>query len=228
MRGYTQKIGRVILLGATVLIMTLMMALPASAHVSINPGEAPKGSYGVFAFRVPNESDTASTTKIEVQMPSDHPIASVRTTDQDGWKATVVKAKPKKELKNHGEAVEEVVTKITWEGGTIEPGKYAEFHVSMGALPEDAEMLEFKALQTYSDGEVVSWIETTEEGGEEPEHPAPTLSLLAATGDEHGSSHSEESKSEASDDSSNTVAYVGIGIAVVALIAGVGALIKKK
>jgi hypothetical protein len=32
--------------------------------------------------------------------------------------------------------------------------------------------------QTYSDGEVVRWIDSTPKSGEEPEHPAPTLELI--------------------------------------------------
>ncbi len=39
----------------------------------------------------------------------------------------------------------------------------------------------FKAIQTYSDGTTVSWIETPAPGSTaEPDHPAPTLSLASA------------------------------------------------
>ena len=38
----------------------------------------------------------------------------------------------------------------------------------------------FKALQTYSDGEISRWIDEPVEGGEEPEHPAPVLKLAKA------------------------------------------------
>lgn len=229
MSGYTKNIRKVLIASATAAVLTIMMALPASAHIVVSPDEAPKGSYGVFSFRVPNESDTATTTKVEIQLPEDHPIASVRTTAQDGWNATAVKTKPTKNLDNHGSGVTEVVSKITWEGGTIKPGEYAEFHVSMGALPDDVDVLEFKAVQTYSDGDVVSWIQSTPEGGEEPDYPAPTLLLTKATGDEHGSSMAEAStEDESHDDSSNTVAYVGVGLGAVALLVALGALIKKK
>ena len=40
----------------------------------------------------------------------------------------------------------------------------------------------FKAIQTYSDGQVVSWIEEPAAGSnQEPEHPAPTLTLAPAS-----------------------------------------------
>jgi uncharacterized protein len=58
--------------------------------------------------------------------------------------------------------------------------------VQAGPLPKNVGQLEFKALQTYSDGEVVQWIEPTVKGGDEPEHPAPVLKLTKAKG---GDSH---------------------------------------
>ena len=54
-----------------------VFALPgtASAHVTAQPAEATKGGYFAFAFRVPNERPNAGTTKIEVTLPADHPLA---------------------------------------------------------------------------------------------------------------------------------------------------------
>jgi hypothetical protein len=41
----------------------------------------------------------------------------------------------------------------------------------------------FKAIQIYSNGQTVSWIDVPAPGStEEPEHPAPTLKLAAAGG----------------------------------------------
>jgi hypothetical protein len=51
--------------------------------------------------------------------------------------------------------------------------------VSMGPLPK-VDQVVFKTLQTYSDGEVVRWIEEPATDGTEPEKPAPTLKLTAA------------------------------------------------
>ena len=59
-------------LGAVVAAV-LGVAGPASAHVTVNPNEATQGGYGRVAFRVPNESDTASTTKLEVNLPENAP-----------------------------------------------------------------------------------------------------------------------------------------------------------
>lgn len=161
----------------------LGFAVPASAHVTVNPREATQGSYARVAFRAPTESDTASTVKIEVNMPEENPIASVSLQPVPGWEATVERRTVDPPIELHGSQVTEVVSKITWTASpeaAVKPGQFQEFPVSMGPLPK-AERLVFKALQTYSDGNVVRWIEEPPaEGGEAPEHPAPVLKLAAA------------------------------------------------
>ena len=71
---------------------TVLGAAPAFAHVTAQPGNAVQGSYSVVSLRVPNESDTAGTVKLEVTLPADHPLSSVRTTPVPGWTATTTKA----------------------------------------------------------------------------------------------------------------------------------------
>ncbi|MFJ4580852.1 YcnI family copper-binding membrane protein [Streptomyces echinatus] len=177
---------------ATVVAGSAVLALsaPAFAHVSVQPeGTAAKGGYAVVDFKVPNERDDASTTKIEVNLPADHPLASVMPQPIPGWKIAVTKSKLAKPLTMHGEKIDEAVTKVTWtaDGKGIEPGYFQKFPLSLGALPEDADQLVFKAIQTYSNKEVVRWIEVPQEGQDEPENPAPVLELSAATDDHHGS-----------------------------------------
>lgn len=46
----------------------LAAAVPAFAHVSVQPNSAAKGSYSTVAFKVPNEEDKASTIKVEVNL----------------------------------------------------------------------------------------------------------------------------------------------------------------
>lgn len=100
-----------------------------------------------------------------------------------GWTATVERAKLTTPLKVHGEDVTEAVSKITWTaaaGSDVKPGEFQEFEVSAGPMPE-VDRIVFKALQTYSNNEVVRWIEEpAAAGGEEPEHPAPVLKLAKA------------------------------------------------
>ena len=84
-----RSLRRATLRATTVLALTtaavVLGAGPASAHVTAQPGEAAQGGYTVVTFRVPDESDTAGTVELEVRLPADHPITSVRTTPGSGW-----------------------------------------------------------------------------------------------------------------------------------------------
>ncbi|WMC87273.1 MULTISPECIES: YcnI family protein [Streptomyces] len=185
------KASRIAAAGAVSGIAVLALSAPAFAHVSVQPeGTAAKGGYATVGFKVPNERDNASTTKLEINFPADHPLASVMPQPVPGWKAEVTKSKLDKPLESHGKQLTEVVTKVTWtaEGKGIEPGYFQKFPVSLGALPENTDQLVFKAIQTYSNKEVVRWIEVPQEGQEEPETPAPVLELSAAEDDAHGAS----------------------------------------
>jgi uncharacterized protein YcnI len=100
-----------------------------------------------------------------------------------GWTAAVTKAKLAAPVKDDdGNDVTEAVSKIVWTAGTgagVKPGEFQEFDVSAGPLPK-ADQVVFKALQTYSDGTIVRWIEIPQAGQPEPEHPAPILKLSKA------------------------------------------------
>ncbi|MFF7125710.1 DUF1775 domain-containing protein [Streptomyces sp. NPDC008240] len=202
------KTSRIAAAAAVAGTAVLALSAPAFAHVSVQPeGTAAKGGYAVVDFKVPNERDDASTTKVEVNFPADHPLASVMPEPIQGWKIEVTKSKLAKPLTMHGEKIDEAVTKVTWtaDGDGIEPGYFQKFPLSVGALPENTDQLVFKAIQTYSNKEVVRWIEAQKEGQEEPENPAPVLELAAATGDHHGTSTAEDA-SDKSDAKNETTA----------------------
>ncbi|WP_329300582.1 YcnI family protein [Streptomyces sp. NBC_00659] len=230
------KASRLAVVGTAAATAVLALSAPAFAHVSVQPeGVAAKGGYTVVNFKVPNERDNASTTQVEVNLPADHPLASVMPQRLDGWTVKVTRSKLDKPVTAHGEKIDEAVTKVTWtaDGKGIEPGFFQKFPLSIGALPEDTDTLVFKAIQTYSDKEIVRWIEPQKDGAEEPEHPAPTLALTAATeGGHHGSaaaedaSHTEETaehtdEAASATDSSDTTARVLGGVGILVGLAGV-------
>lgn len=200
------KVSRIAAAGAVAASAVLVLSGPAFAHVSVQPeGEAAKGGYATVNFKVPNERDNASTTKLEVSFPADHPLASVMPEPVAGWTAKVTKSKLDKPVELHGESISEAVTKVTWTatGKGIEPGFFQKFPLSIGALPEDADELVFKAVQTYSNKDVVRWIEEQKEGAEEPENPAPVLALTAASEEGH---HGASATATPSDEASNASA----------------------
>jgi uncharacterized protein YcnI len=171
---------RIAATGAVCAVALLVLAGVAWAHVTVNPHTAPQGSYTKVSFQVPNERDDAATTQLEVNLPTDHPIASVQTRAVPGWTSTVQKITLAKPITTDDGQITEAVSKITWTAGKIPPGSFEEFDVSMGPLPTDTDQLVFKALQTYDNGEVVRWIDTAPEGAPEPQHPAPVLTLTPA------------------------------------------------
>lgn len=158
----------------------LMLAGPAFAHVTVQPTSAAKGSYSTVSFKVPNEEENADTTKVQVFLPADEPLASVETQPVPGWTATVTKVKLAKPITTDDGQVTEAVSSITWSGGKIEPGQFQQFPVALGPLPTNADSLTFKALQTYGAHQIVRWIDIQQPGSPEPAHPAPTLTLTAA------------------------------------------------
>jgi uncharacterized protein len=182
------KVSRIAAAGAAAGVTVLALSAPAFAHVTVQPeGTAAKGGYAVVDFKVPNERDNASTTKLEVTFPTDHPLASVMPEPVPGWDIKVTKSKLDKPLEMHGKKISEAVSKVTWtaDGEGIKAGFFQKFPVSLGTLPEDTDQLVFKALQTYSNKEVVRWIEVPQEGQDEPDNPAPVLELSAASEDGH-------------------------------------------
>lgn len=228
---------------AAVAAVAFVVAAPmAAAHVSVNPGEAEKGGYAALTFRVPNERDDARTTTVEVNFPVEMPLASVRVQPKPGWEYEMVRTTLDEPIDNHGEEITEVVTKVIWTGGVIGTTEFEEFNVSVGRLPEDADEMFFPAIQRYDSGEVVRWIEEYAEGDEEPENPAPRLTLVepaeegeggsggAATADGEAASGLTVENAATQDDvdGANTMGIVGIVVGLLGLVVGGLALVRSR
>jgi uncharacterized protein YcnI len=153
------------------------IALPATAHVTVRPVSAHRGATLDLAFRVPNERPHASTVRLIVEFPA---IAHVMPAQMpDGWHAHVTMRRVTVPLHTAEGDVHAVVDTIEWTGGRIAPKGVALFHVRVGPLPLTGNSLTFKANQTYSNGEIVRWIETKFPGQATPQRPAPVLRLVA-------------------------------------------------
>lgn len=200
-------------------------AAAAQAHVTVNPDSATQGGYTRIAFRVPAESDTASTTKLDVFLDTDHPVASVATMPVPGWTATVTTKKLATPLTDDdGNQITEAASQITWTAtgdAAIKPGQFQEFPVSLGPLPKTGQLV-FKVLQTYSDGTVVRWIDTSTPGQAEPEHPAPVLTLTAAGA---GGGASAPTANGGPRVVSNSDAGAAVGLGVAGIVLGLAGLV---
>jgi uncharacterized protein len=214
----------------------LWAAASASAHVTVTaPGVAAGASDATITFRVPDESDNASTVGLKVQLPTDHPIAGVLVAPQPGWTAQGKQMKLSTPIKTDDGEISEVVSEIDWKAATgagIRPGFFGEFTMIAGKLPDGVSSLTFKAVQTHSDGTQVAWIEQPAPGSNaEVEHPAPTLTLPAgaATGNPSSSAPSATAtvttQASSSSGASKTAATTGIILGAVGVALGAAALV---
>jgi uncharacterized protein YcnI len=201
----------------------------ASAHVTVSSADAAPGGYGKITFRVPNESDVASTVALRVQVPTDTPLTSLRAQPVPGWTVSLTTSRLDPPVQAGDEQVTEAVSVVEFRaepGGGIAPGEFQEFALSGGPFP-DTGSLTFNAVQTYSDGTEAAWIEPTVEGQPEPQRPAPVLTLTGgtdtATTDGHGSATSGGAAADTA--SPTTTAADGNGTAVAALVVAVLGLI---
>jgi periplasmic copper chaperone A len=223
-----RPLARLAVLGAavlTALAASVVVAGSASAHVTVSSQDATPGGYGKITFRVPNESDTASTVALRIQVPQEAAMTSLRTQPLPGWTVTRTTSDLEAPLEFQGEEISSYVSVIEFraeDGGGIAPGEFQEFALSGGPFPE-ADELTFPAVQVYSDGNESAWIEPTVAGQEEPERPAPVLTLAAAAADTGDAVASEDEHSHEAVESSP--GGPALFLAILALLTAVGGVV---
>lgn len=160
-----------------------VFAAPASAHVTLHSTEAVQGgSDASIAIRVPNEEDQATTTRVEADFPPATPLVGLVVRATPGWLANITRSALPSPITTDDGTVSDYVSKVVWSGGSIPVGGYEDFSIAVGALPK-APTVTIKVLQTYSNGDLVRWIDPPSAPGQpDPAHPAPTLELAAAPG----------------------------------------------
>jgi periplasmic copper chaperone A len=157
----------------------LLSSVPAFAHVTVQPTTAVAGTETTFTFRVPTESATASTTRIVIVLPTSNPIPAVLLEPVPGWRSSVEHRALASPVRTDDGPLTSTVSRITWtaigRGNAIAPGQFREFTIDAGPIPAEHRLV-FKALQYYSDGAVVRWIDPPV-GGAEAAHPAPAVTI---------------------------------------------------
>jgi uncharacterized protein YcnI len=207
--------------------VALVVPAAAEAHVTIQPNTAAAGAFTRLDVRVPNERDDATTNKLEVQFPEGFADASFEANP--GWNIKVTKKKLAKPVQTDDGEVTEGVDTITWTAKSaadaIPPGAFEDFGLSVQVPGKAGDKLTFKALQTYSNKEVVRWI-----GTEDSDNPAPTVSVTAAaaSGDSATATATPaatQAAATATPAASTNDGGSGNGLAIVALIVGALGLI---
>ena len=152
------------------------------------------------------------------------------------WTAKIVNATLSTPIHTDDGDISQVVSQVTWSGGQIQPGQYGAFTVLFGLLPSGTSQVVFKAVQTYSNGDVVRWIDLTQSGQPTPDHPAPVLTLTkagdttaAATTASNSSSTAAATTSAASSDTAaRTLGILGIVLGALGLAAAAFALTRAR
>ena len=162
---------------AAVAAVALAAPTAAEAHVTLQPDTATAGAFTVENVRVPNERDNASTVKVDLQLPPGFVSASYEP--KIGWSVKVTKQKLAKPIQTDDGPIDEQIRRITFTGhgrnGRIGPGQFMDFPLSVQIPGKAGDKLTFKALQTYSNGEVVRWI-----GAPDADTPAPIVTVVTA------------------------------------------------
>jgi len=176
---YRRALSRAAIVCAAATACVALSALPALAHITITPGSATAGSAAVLTFHVPDEEARAYVTRVDMQVPTDHPIAQLLVEPVAGWTISVRTVTLAKPLVTDDGQFTQAVSEVIWSGGRIAPGQFQDFSLSADPLPANVTELAFKTIQTYSNGDVVRWIDVAVPGQPEPDHPAPLLTLTA-------------------------------------------------
>jgi periplasmic copper chaperone A len=170
---------------AVSVIGLLALAGPASAHVTVAADDSTQGAGdAILTFRVPNEQDAATTTKLDIKFPVQNPIASVKPASIPGWVVTTTSVKFNPPIKTDDGTITAGVGEVSYTAAPgnkgIPIGGFGAFQILVGPLP-DTNQVVFSAVQTYSNGKVAAWIEPVTDPANPPANPTPILALHAAT-----------------------------------------------
>ena len=230
---------RVLAGAAAGVFLAVTAPLAASAHVTVTPETAEPGSYATVQFRVPNESDTATTTRVEVALPTDTPFLSVAYEPVPGWTITVTESTLPEPVEVEGSEITEAATSILFQadpGAGIAPGQFQNLAVVLGPVPDVGHVL-LPAVQTYDDGTVAQWTASPEQIADDDRlEPAPVLYVTdAAPADEHGGTHADDETADGTSTAEAAQATtraadqpgsgLGVGLSIAALVLAAGAAV---
>jgi uncharacterized protein YcnI len=129
----------------------------------------------------------------------------IELTPPDGFSIDSFVDSPgwKRSVQQTGSGEDAVITKVIWDGGKVPSGEATGF--SFLGRTDSAKTYTFGVRQTYSDGSVVDWT-----GPESSDTPAPTIQSDDSLGGGGGSS---------------TVSWIALGVALLAAVVAVVALV---
>jgi uncharacterized protein YcnI len=135
----------------------LALAPVAFGHATMSPPVAKSKVLQQFTLSVPTEEEGATTTTVELTVPSGFAIDSFEP--EPGWKRSV---------QSTGSGESTVVQKVTWTGGKVPTEEDSVFRFN--ASLDSSKTYTLKVRQTYSNGKIVDWT-----GPESSDTPAPLV-----------------------------------------------------
>ncbi len=221
--------------------IVLLAPAAAQAHISLHPNTIPAGAFATLDVRVPGEQEGAFVKKVDVLFPAG--FTGVDYENVPGWSTKVIETKLATPIKVDGETIDSDVSQIvwTWTGplGKVNNNQFVNFPLSL-AIPTNAagKALEFRTVQTYSNGQIVHWIAPSLSA----EHPSPRINVTTAggviediagheagpepgqTGIEQSTPAPTQTASKSSDTASKGLGIAALILGALGLIAGVSAL----
>lgn len=232
---------RGVLVVAAVVVVSLGLAAPASAHVIVTPSTTAAGANALLEFSIGHGCGDSPTTRITIQMPQE--ITSVTPTRSALW--TIEKKLEKLDpprVDAHGNKIVERVAAVTFSTRTPLPDGQRDVLELAVQLPNtEGATLVFPTIQTCVKGES-AWIEVPQ-NGQDIKHldlPAPGFVISAADGDNHhgatstttAAAKSHTTEAPAAPGTSNTaqaLALAALATAVLAtLLAGTALLHQRR
>ncbi len=236
---------KTIKLALPIAVAALLAPPAAQAHISLHPNTIPAGAFATIDVRVPGEQEGAYVKRVDTLFPPG--FTGVDYENVPGWSAKVIETKLPTPIKEDGETIDTEVSQIVWSWtgplGRVGNGQFVELPLSL-AIPATAggQALLLKTVQTYSNGQVVHWIDPSLSA----EHPAPRINVTAKGGvieDVAGAEAGPEAGQGANSNSSpatppspdrvkpsssasNGLALAALILGALGLIAGLGALYR--
>jgi len=203
-----------------------LFATGAQAHISVHPNTVPAGAFATLDVRVPGEQENAHVTRVDTLLPPG--FTSVDYENVPGWTVREITTKLAHPIQSDGGPITQEISQIiwTWTGplGEVGNGQFIQFPLSV-AIPDRAgRTLQFKTVQTYSNGQVTHWIDPSLDD----QYPAPTIDVTRAGGvieDLAGAEAGPQPGQGSTVATAKTAGGASTGLAIVALAVGALGLI---
>lgn len=209
-------------------------AAAASAHVGVTSDSHEAGAYAIATLSVPHGCGDSPTTRIAIKMPDG--VNSVTPTRNAFYTAEKVRETLATPITDsHGNQITERIAEVVYTAITPLPADQRDTFELSVKLPDDAagSTLYFPTVQTCEEGET-AWVQLPAEGQDPHELalPAPSIEVVAASGEGHGDGASAGAEAGGSDaqasaaESQRRLTVSALALGAIGVLAGGMALFR--